>query len=46
MTMDLLIGLLVAVVPLFVVGYLMLKDKKPIFRMYLAMLAIALGYLG
>lgn len=43
--MNLIVGLLVSIVPLFVVGYLMLNRQPPIFRMFVAMLAIGVGYL-
>lgn len=45
MNTDLLIGLAATAVPAYVVGYLMLNKYMPVFRMYLAMIAIGLGYL-
>lgn len=45
MNPDLLIGLAATAVPAYVVGYLMLNKNMPVFRMYLAMIAIGLGYL-
>ena len=45
MSSDLIVGLLASFVPLFAVGYLMLKSKPPIFRMFVAMLLVGLGYL-
>lgn len=45
MNPDLLIGLAVTAVPAYVIGYLMLNKNMPVFRMYLAMIAIGLGYL-
>ena len=43
--MNLIIGLLATFVPLFVAGYLMLNRQPPIFRMFVAMLVIGVGYL-
>ena len=45
MSSDLIVGLLAAFVPLFAVGYLMLNKKPPIFRMFVAMLLVGIGYL-
>ncbi len=45
MSSDLIVGLLASFVPLFAVGYLMLNKKPPIFRMFVAMLLVGLGYL-
>lgn len=45
MTTNLLIGLAVTAVPAFVIGYLILNKKPPIFRMYIAMVLVGLGYL-
>lgn len=42
---NLMIGLLVTAIPGLVLGYLMLRKQAPIFRMYLAMLLVGLGYL-
>lgn len=43
---ELIVGLLVLAVPLFAVGYLMLRRQAGIFRMYVAMLLIGFGYLA
>jgi len=43
--LNLIAGLLVSFVPLFVAGYLMLNKQPPIFRMFVAMLTIGVGYL-
>ncbi len=45
MSTNLVVGLLASFVPLFAVGYLMLNKKPPIFRMFVAMLLVGLGYL-
>lgn len=45
MTSDAIIGLVVTGLVGFTIGYLMLNKKPPIFRMYLAMLGLAIGYL-
>ncbi len=45
MSSDLIVGLLASFVPLFAVGYLMLNKKPPIFRMFVAMLLVGIGYL-
>ena len=45
MSSNLIVGLLATFIPLFAVGYLMLKGKPPIFRMFVAMLLVGLGYL-
>ncbi len=45
MSSNLIIGLLASFIPLFAVGYLMLNKKPPIFRMFVAMLLVGLGYL-
>lgn len=46
MTEELIVGLLALGIPLFGAGYLMLRRNAGIFRMFLAMLIIGLGYLG
>lgn len=46
MNENTIIGFLVAFVPLFAVGYLMLNKNRGVFRMFVAMLIIGLGYLG
>ena len=40
-----LVGLAATAIPLFAVGYLMLRKNAGIFRMFAAMLLIGLGYL-
>ena len=45
MNSNLIVGLLATFIPLFAVGYLMLNKKPPIFRMFVAMLLVGLGYL-
>lgn len=45
MNEELLVGLLALGAPLFAVGYLMLRRNRGVFRMYVAMLLIGLGYL-
>ena len=45
MNEDLIVGLLATAIPLFAVGYLMLRRNAGIFRMFMAMLLIGLGYL-
>lgn len=45
MNQELLVGVLALGVPLFAVGYLMLRKNPGIFRMFAAMLLIGLGYL-
>lgn len=45
MNQELIVGLVALGIPLFGVGYLMLRKNAGIFRMYLAMLLIGLGYL-
>ena len=45
MNEELLVGVLALGAPLFAVGYLMLRRNRGVFRMYLAMLLIGLGYL-
>ncbi len=45
MSSNLIVGLLASFIPLFAVGYLMLNKKPPIFRMFVAMLLVGLGYL-
>ena len=45
MNKDLIVGLIVMFVPLFVAGYLMLRKQPGIFRMFIAMLLVGLGYL-
>ena len=46
MNKDLIVGLIVMFVPLFVAGYLMLRKQPGIFRMFMAMLLVGLGYLS
>ena len=46
MSQELLAGLLTLGIPLFGVGYLMLRSIAGIFRMFVAMLIIGLGYLA
>ena len=45
MSSNLIVGLLATFIPLFAVGYLMLNKKPPIFRMFVAMLLVGVGYL-
>ena len=45
MMMDLVVGLLVTAVPALAVGYLMLKKQPAIFRMFIVMVLVGLGYL-
>lgn len=45
MKQELLVGLLALGVPLLALGYLMLRRNRGVFRMYLAMILIGLGYL-
>ena len=45
MTENLIIGLLVTAIPGFVLGYLMLSKQPAIFRMFIAMVLVGLGYL-
>jgi hypothetical protein len=45
MSTNMIAGLLATFIPLFTVGYLMLNKKPPIFRMFVAMLLVGLGYL-
>ncbi len=45
MSSELIVGLLASFIPLFAVGYLMLNKKPPIFRMFVAMLLVGIGYL-
>jgi hypothetical protein len=45
MNFDLLAGLAVTFTPLAGIGYIMLRKQAGIFRMYIAMLLIGLGYL-
>ncbi len=45
MNEALLVGLLALGVPLFGVGYFMLRKNPGVFRMFVAMLLIGLGYL-
>ena len=40
-----IVGLVVTFVPLFATGYLMLRKQASIFRFFLAMLLVGLGYL-
>ena len=45
MNKDLIVGLITTFVPLFAGGYLMLRKQTSIFRFFMAMLLIGLGYL-
>ena len=45
MNQDLIVGLVATGIPLFAVGYFMLRRNAGIFRMFMAMLLIGLGYL-
>ena len=45
MNQDLIVGALALGVPLFAVGYFMLRRNAGIFRMFVAMLLIGIGYL-
>ena len=45
MNEELIVGLLALGVPFFTVGYLMLRKQTGIFRMFMAMMLIGLGYL-
>lgn len=45
MMTDLMVGLLVTAVPALAVGYLMLNKQPPIFRMFIVMVLVGLGYL-
>jgi hypothetical protein len=45
MNEELIVGLVALGVPFFAVGYLMLRKQAGIFRMFIAMLLIGLGYL-
>ncbi len=45
MNLDLIVGLLVTAVPLLAIGYFMLAKQPGIFRMFVAMILIGLGYL-
>ncbi len=45
MNQELIVGLIALGVPFFAVGYLMLRKNPGIFRMFLAMMLIGLGYL-
>lgn len=45
MMTDLMMGLLVTAVPALAVGYLMLNKQPPIFRMFIVMVLVGLGYL-
>lgn len=45
MNPELLVGVLALGVPLLALGYLMLRRNRGVFRMYLAMILIGLGYL-
>jgi hypothetical protein len=42
---DLIVGLITTFVPLFAGGYLMLRKQESIFRFFIAMLLIGMGYL-
>ncbi len=46
MNLDLIIGLLATAVPLLGIGYFMLAKQPGIFRMFVAMVLIGLGYLS
>ena len=45
MNHEMIAGILATGIPLFAVGYLMLRKNAGIFRMFTAMLLFALGYL-
>lgn len=45
MNQELLVGVLALGVPLMALGYFMLRRNRGVFRMYLAMILIGLGYL-
>jgi hypothetical protein len=45
MNMELILGLLVTAVPAIAIGYFMLSKQPGIFRMFVAMVLIGLGYL-
>lgn len=45
MNLDLIVGLIVSGVPLLIIGYLMLKRQPGIYRMFVAMVLVGLGYL-
>jgi hypothetical protein len=45
MNQELIVGLVALGVPFFSAGYLMLRKQPGIFRMFMAMLLIGLGYL-
>lgn len=45
MNQELFVGALALGVPLFALGYLMLRRNRGVLRMYIAMLLIGLGYL-
>ena len=45
MNKDLIVGLITTFVPLFAGGYLMLRKQESIFRFFIAMLLIGMGYL-
>ena len=45
MMTDLVVGLLATAVPALAVGYLMLNKQPPIFRMFIVMVLVGLGYL-
>ena len=45
MNKEMIVGLVVTFVPLFAAGYLMLRKQASIFRFFLAMLVVGIGYL-
>lgn len=45
MNKEMIVGLIVTFVPLFAFGYLMLRKQASIFRFFIAMLLVGLGYL-
>ena len=45
MSEDLLIGLAATAVPLLAIGYLVLRRNPAVFRLFLALLLVGLGYL-
>lgn len=46
MSEDLLIGLAATAIPLFALGFLLLRRSPAIFRFFMALLLVGLGYLG
>ena len=45
MNNEMIVGLIVTFVPLFAAGYLMLRKQTSIFRFFMAMLLVGVGYL-